>query len=112
MGEAGPQGPPFAAAVVDSVNTLDPCENATVDPSFNGTNVHFIFGIPRGYNGTESADGGDGVPGEVSQVQLDDAIVGASSVDTLGIGADAEYNQIQIQELMNKVDELINALRR
>ncbi len=111
MGEAGPE-PPFAMAVVDSVNTLDPWENATVDASFDGTNVHFIFGIPRGYNGTDGADGGDGAPGEVSQVQLDDAIVGASSVDTLGIGADAEYNQIQIQELINKVDELINALRR
>jgi hypothetical protein len=33
-------------------------------------------------------------------------------VDTLGIGADADYNPIQIQELINKVDELINALRR
>ncbi len=98
------------------MNTLDPCENATVDPSFNGTNVHFIFGIPRGYNGTDGADGGDGAPGEFSQVQLDDAIVGTSSntngVTTLGIGADAEYNPIQIQELINKVDELINALRR
>lgn len=106
------RGPPFAAAVVDSVNTLDPCENATVDASFDGTNVHFIFGIPRGYNGTDGADGGDGAPGEVSQVQLDDAIVGTSSVDTLGIGADADYNPIQIQELINKGDELINALRR
>jgi hypothetical protein len=54
--------------VVDSVNTLDPWENATVDASFDGTNVHFIFGIPRGYNGTDGADGGDGAPGEVSQV--------------------------------------------
>jgi hypothetical protein len=32
-------------------------------------------------------------------------------VDTLGIGADADYNPIQIQEMINKVDELINALR-
>ncbi len=115
MGEAGPE-PPFAMAVVDSVNTLDPWENATVDASFDGTNVHFIFGIPRGYNGTDGADGGDGAPGEVSQVQLDDAIATTSSntnrVDTLGIGADADYNPIQIQELINKVDELINALRR
>ena len=62
------RSPPFATAVVDSVNTLDPWENATVDASFDGTNVHFIFGIPRGYNGTDGADGGDGAPGEVSQV--------------------------------------------
>ena len=124
-GEQGPQGtdgsdgapgPPFAAAVVDSVNTLDPWENATVDASFDGSNVHFTFGLPRGYNGTDGADGGDGAPGEVSQQALDDAINGTSAntngVTTLGIGADADYNQIQIQELINKVDELINALRR
>ena len=113
MGEAGPQGPPFAAAVVDSVNTLDPWENATVDASFDGASVHFTFGIPRGNDGSS---GSDGAPGEVSQLQLDDAINGTSAntngVTTLGIGADADYNQIQIQELINKGDELINALRR
>ena len=112
MGEAGPQGPPFATAVVGSVNTLDPWENATVDASFDGASVHFTFGIPLGNDGSS---GSDGAPGEVSQVQLDDAINGTSAntngVTTLGIGADAEYNQIQIQELINKVDELINALR-
>ena len=30
----------------------------------------------------------------------------------LGMGADGSYNQSQMQDLINKVDELINALRR
>jgi hypothetical protein len=36
----------------------------------------------------------------------------SNSVGTLGIGADGGYNQSQMQDLINKVDELINALRR
>ena len=88
--------------MVDSVTTLDPWENATVDASFDGSNVHFTFGIPRGNDGSS---GSDGAAGEVGQVQLGDAINGTSAntngVTTLGIGADAEYNQIQIQELIN-----------
>ena len=35
-----------------------------------------------------------------------------NGVGTLGIGADGGYNQQQMQDLINKVDELINALRR
>jgi hypothetical protein len=36
----------------------------------------------------------------------------SNSVSTLGISADGGYNPGQIQDLINKVDELINALRR
>jgi hypothetical protein len=36
----------------------------------------------------------------------------SNSVGTLGMGADGGYNQSQMQDLINKVDELINALRR
>jgi hypothetical protein len=36
----------------------------------------------------------------------------SNGVGTLGIGADGGYNQQQMQDLINKVDELINALRR
>ncbi len=35
-----------------------------------------------------------------------------NGVSTMGIGADGGYNQQQMQDLINKVDELINALRR
>ena len=47
---------------------------------------------------------------------LNNAIAGTSNnsngVSTLGQGADGSYNQTQMQDLINKVDELINALRR
>lgn len=36
----------------------------------------------------------------------------SNRVGTLGIGADGGYNQQQMQDLINKVNELINALRR
>ncbi len=36
----------------------------------------------------------------------------SNGVGTLGMGADGGYNQQQMQDLINKVDELINALRR
>ena len=36
----------------------------------------------------------------------------SNSVGTLGIGADGSYNQSQMQDVLNKLDELINALRR
>ncbi|MGB8169463.1 MAG: hypothetical protein WCF18_18330 [Chthoniobacteraceae bacterium] len=44
------------------------------------------------------------------------AIAGTSSnsnaVATLGQGADSNYNQTQMQDVLNKLDELINTLRR
>ena len=36
----------------------------------------------------------------------------SNGVGTMGIGADGGYNQQQMQDLINKVDELINTLRR
>lgn len=44
------------------------------------------------------------------------AIAGTSNnsngVGTLGQSADGSYNQTQMQDVLNKLDELINALRR
>ena len=36
----------------------------------------------------------------------------SNGVNTLGMGADGGYNPSQMQDLINKVDELITALRR
>ena len=36
----------------------------------------------------------------------------SNGVSTLGQGADGSYNQTQMQDVLNKLDELINALRR
>ena len=55
-----------------------------------------------------------------TQSDLNNAIANALSqtsansngVGTLGQGADGSYNQSQMQDLINKLDELINALRR
>jgi hypothetical protein len=78
-GPEGPQGPPFAQAVVDGVNTLDPGSPANVTVSFDGTDVHFTFDIPRGDTGQE------GPPGQVTEGQLNDAIAGTAQ-NPSGIG--------------------------
>ena len=53
------------------MTTLPPGENAAVDVSFDGTNVHFSFGIPQG------APGEQGAPGDVNTAQMDAAIADA-----------------------------------
>ncbi len=62
-GATGPQGPPFASALVDSTTTLDPGSNATISVSFDGSNVHFAFGIPRGADGARGSPGTNGIDG-------------------------------------------------
>ena len=112
-GGPGAQGPPFANAIVDSVTTLNPGDNATVQTSFDGSNVRFQFGIPRGQNGN---DGGSGPPGEVTNAQLSSAIAGTSNfsnaVALLGMAVSDPPTQSEVQQIVNKLDELINALRR
>jgi len=112
-GGDGMDGPPFADAVVDAVNTLSPGDQATVESTFDGSTVHLTFGIPAGYDG---ASGNDGAPGEVSLQQLEDAISDTSAnsngVDTLGMVVSEPPTQAEVQQIADKLDELINALRR
>lgn len=109
-GQPGAQGPPFAQAIVDAVNTLNPGESATVTVSFDGTHVHFTYGIPRG------AEGIQGPAGEVTTAQLSSAISGTAqnpaSVSPLSAVADGSYNPTQMQQVMDKLDELLNAIKR
>jgi hypothetical protein len=113
-GAQGPQGPPFANAVVDGVTTLNPGEPATVGVAFDGSNVRFNFGLPRGN------DGAMGLPGEVSQVDLNNAQLNTLSqtsnntnaVATLGLSVSDPPSQSELQNVANKLDELIQALRR
>ena len=108
-GPMGQQGPPFAQAVVDAVNTVDPGTPAAVNVGFDGTNVRFTFDIPRGNDGNQ---GQQGAPGEVSQAQLDSAISGTSA-NTNGVSTlDNVFGDPASEELRNKLNELINALRR
>lgn len=69
-GSTGPQGPAFANAIIASVLTLAPGENATVSATTVGADVNFTFAIPRGETGP---------PGEVTTTQLNDALNSALS---------------------------------
>jgi collagen type I alpha len=102
-GNDGPQGPPFAQAVVDAVNTLDPGQSAAVGVSFDGTNVRFTFGIPRG---------NDGAPGEVSQAQLDSAISGTSSNTNSVSTLDSPFADPDMEAMRQKLNEVILNGRR
>ncbi len=114
-GQDGQQGPPFAQAIIDAVNTLDAGQAATVSVNFDGTNVRFTFGIPRGTDGGQGDQGIQGPPGEVTNATLANAISGTSrntnGVATLGLVVSDPPTQGEMQTLVNKVDELILALR-
>ncbi len=115
----------IGSATVDGVNTLTPGEPAEVTLTVSGGTLHFTFGIPAGADG---GDGGQGIqgepgmpgmpgaPGEVSFQQLADAIATTSStsngVGTLGMAVSDPPTHSEMQQIADKLDELINALRR
>ncbi|MEQ1751638.1 MAG: hypothetical protein ABL974_19615 [Prosthecobacter sp.] len=122
-GAAGPQGPPFANAVVDAVNTLNPGDAATVSVIFDGVNVHFSYGIPRGndgspgQNGSNGGDGPQGPPGEVTNAALTGAIIGTSSNSNAVATLDTPFvndppTLADMEVVRVKMNELITALRR
>ena len=96
--------PTITSAVVDSVTTLPSGDPAAVTASISGGVLHLSFGIPTG------------PAGEVTQALLDGAIqttsANSNSVNQLNATADISYQSSQMQEVMNKLDELIWALRR
>ncbi len=47
--------------------------------NFDGSNVRFTFGIPRGNDGGQGGQGEQGQPGEVTNAALANAISGTSS---------------------------------
>ncbi len=112
-GAPGPQGPPFGNAVVDGVTTLDPWQPATVQTNFDGSNVRFQFGIPRGNDGM---NGAQGPPGEVSQTDLNNGLLNTlnqcSNVSNGVSTITNSYTDPEAEELRQKVNELIAALRR
>jgi hypothetical protein len=109
-GPQGPQGPPFANAIVDAVNTLNPGEPATVGVIFDGTNVRLTFGIPRG------SDGAMGLPGEVSQVDLNNAQLNTLSQTSNNSNAvatlDMPFADPDAEALRQAYNALVAALRR
>ena len=121
----------ITAAQMDAVNTVPPGDPAAVTLSVAGGTLHFTFDIPQGANGADGingssgSDGGEGppgpegpqgVPGEVTLQQLDDAIATTSAnsnaVTTLDFIPSDPPSQREMQQVIDKVNELINALRR
>jgi hypothetical protein len=109
QGQTGPEGPPFAYATVSGVTTLDPGQAATVDAVFDGVMVQLSFGLPRGADGI---NGTDGAPGEVTAQQLLEAVDLTSSNSNAVSTLDNGYSDGEAEELRQKVNELIVALRR
>jgi hypothetical protein len=107
----------ITSAVVDSVNTVPPGTPASVGVSLSGTELHFTFDLPQGNDGPTGATG---QPGEVTLTDLNNATLdtlaqtsnNSNSVGNLSMNADPAYDQNQMQAVMQKLDELINALRR
>ena len=115
----------ITAAQVDGTNTLPPGNPASVTLSVNAGTLHFTFDIPQCTSGSDGGigepgqpgePGAPGVPGEVTLQQLTDAIDGTSAssnaVATLGMTVSDPPTQGEVQQLADKMDELITALRR
>jgi hypothetical protein len=70
----------------------------------------------QGEQGVQGIQGYQGEPGEVTLSQLDNAIAGTSSnsngVALLGMAVSDPPTQGEVQLIVNKLDELITALRR
>ena len=70
--------------------------------------------------GPTGPQGPQGPPGEVTQAELANAELNmlsqssanSNGVNTLGQTADGTYSASQMQDVINKLDELLNALRR
>ncbi|MFO1482356.1 MAG: hypothetical protein U1F71_03235 [Verrucomicrobiaceae bacterium] len=112
-GQEGASAAPITTFIIDAVNMLPPEDPPSAEATFDGGAVHLVFNLPRGATG---ADGIQGPPGEVTNAALAAAIDGTSSnsnvVDTLPFTANGTYDVYQQEAIINKLNELISALRR
>jgi hypothetical protein len=112
--------PGVTGAVVDAVTTLPPGTPATAAVSLVGTELHFSFELPQGGDGAPGQEGPQGIPGEVSQTDFSNGLqntlsqtsANTNTVNIMPFGAPADYQPLVFQDVINKVNELINALRR
>ena len=74
--------------------------------SFDGSNVRFTFGIPRGN------DGAQGPPGEVTNAQLSSAISGTSNNSNAVAILDTPFADPDAESMRQRFNELVLALRR
>jgi hypothetical protein len=107
----------ITGAVVDAVNTLPSGTPAAVSIQMVGSELHFTFDIPQG---NEGPTGAAGQPGEVSLTDLNNGLQNnlsqcsnnSNGVDTLGFAVSDPPTQSEMQQVLSKLDELIQALRR
>lgn len=99
----------ISAAMVDSTSTLPPVSSAGATVSVIGNTLHFTFEIPQGDTG---ATGPQGSQGEVSLMQLNDAIQTTSANSNSVATLDAPFGDPDTEAPRNKVNELIQMLRR
>jgi hypothetical protein len=104
-GPIGATGPAFTSFVIDSVTSLDPSLPPTVAANFDGTNVKLAFGIPRGQDGGVGPIGPAG-PEDLSGTARNPVI------SLLSMAVAGSYSQLEVQQIADKLDELIIALRR
>ena len=98
--------PTVTSAGGDVVHNLPPGESPVVGVSITGGVLHFSFSIPSG---------AEGPPGEVTLAQLADAVdaraYAAYGVESLNITAEGEYSPSQLDEVITKINELLNVLK-
>jgi hypothetical protein len=83
-----------------------------VQTNFDGSNVRFTFGIPRGSDGSSGSNGNDGAPGEVSNAQLNSAINGTSNNTNNVSTLDSAFADPDMEALRQKLNEMILNGRR
>ena len=124
--DALPTGAGITEAVVESVTTLPPGNPATATVSLVGGELRFTFALPEGATGPAGEQGNDGQqgatgpPGEVSQTDLNNAVLNTLSqssnitnnVNTLAAVAPMDYEPLVLQQTIDKLNELILAMRR
>ena len=124
--DALPTGAGITGAVVESVSTLPPGNSATATVSLVGGELRFTFALPEGATGPTGQQGNDGQqgatgpPGEVTQTDLNNAVLNTlsqssnitNSVNTLAAVAPMDYDPLVLQQTIDKLNELILALRR
>ena len=117
---------------MDGTTTLPPGAPASVSVSVVGDTLHLTFQIPQGQTGVAGPAGPEGpqgipgptgepgTPGESGEVTFaalsteltNNTSANSNGVGTLGFFANDPPNQSDEQQIIDKVDELINALRR
>lgn len=95
---------PVTEAQVDDVTTLPPGEEATASASVSGSMLHLSFSLPQGESG------------EVSEERLQEALTTkahqVTGVDPLDLTPEMDYQPAQLQAVVEKLNELLQALKQ